>query len=130
MTLKRRDLLLSGGGMAVTFAVGQLTWAKAANPQTPRTPTKWRREADVVVIGSGATGLPAAIVAREAGASVVPVKPSRTSAAMPSPAVATSRSAAVPACKKKRHRGFAGPVVSRPDRLVGGRTERVSRLPL
>jgi succinate dehydrogenase/fumarate reductase flavoprotein subunit len=32
---------------------------------------EWRREADVVVIGSGATGLPAAIVAREAGASVI-----------------------------------------------------------
>ena len=67
MTLKRRDLLLSGGGMAVTFAVGQLTSAKAANTaKTPRAPTKWRQEADVVVIGSGATGLPAAIVAREA----------------------------------------------------------------
>jgi len=34
----------------------------------------WDREADVVVIGSGATGLPAAIVAREAGASVVVVE--------------------------------------------------------
>jgi succinate dehydrogenase/fumarate reductase flavoprotein subunit len=32
---------------------------------------KWDHEADVVVIGSGATGLPAAIVAREAGASVI-----------------------------------------------------------
>src|ERR1700688_3426221 len=34
----------------------------------------WDREADVVVIGSGATGLPAAIVAREAGASVIIVE--------------------------------------------------------
>ncbi|HUZ71668.1 MAG TPA: FAD-dependent oxidoreductase [Stellaceae bacterium] len=34
----------------------------------------WQREADVVVIGSGATGLPAAIVAREAGASVILVE--------------------------------------------------------
>jgi succinate dehydrogenase/fumarate reductase flavoprotein subunit len=33
--------------------------------------TNWDREADVVVIGSGATGMPAAIVAREAGASVI-----------------------------------------------------------
>ncbi len=31
----------------------------------------WDREADVVVIGSGATGMPAAIVAREAGSSVI-----------------------------------------------------------
>jgi len=35
---------------------------------------KWSREADVVVIGSGATGLPAAIVAREAGASVIVIE--------------------------------------------------------
>ena len=35
---------------------------------------QWDREADVVVIGSGAAGLPAAIVAREAGASVIVVE--------------------------------------------------------
>src|SRR5208282_2639991 len=35
---------------------------------------KWDREADVVVIGAGAMGLPAAIVAREAGASVIVVE--------------------------------------------------------
>jgi succinate dehydrogenase/fumarate reductase flavoprotein subunit len=35
---------------------------------------QWDREADVVVIGSGATGMPAAIVAREAGASVIVVE--------------------------------------------------------
>jgi succinate dehydrogenase/fumarate reductase flavoprotein subunit len=34
---------------------------------------KWDREADVVVIGTGATGFPAALVAREAGASVIMV---------------------------------------------------------
>jgi len=37
-------------------------------------PAEWHREADVVVIGSGATGLPAAIAAREAGASVIVVE--------------------------------------------------------
>jgi succinate dehydrogenase/fumarate reductase flavoprotein subunit len=37
-------------------------------------PPHWDREADVVVIGSGATGMPAAIVAREAGASVIIVE--------------------------------------------------------
>jgi succinate dehydrogenase/fumarate reductase flavoprotein subunit len=37
-------------------------------------PSLWDREADVVVVGSGATGLPAAIVAREAGASVIIVE--------------------------------------------------------
>ncbi len=35
---------------------------------------KWDREADIVVIGSGATGLPAAIVAQEAGSSVILVE--------------------------------------------------------
>src|SRR5207253_10096698 len=34
----------------------------------------WDREAEIVVIGSGATGLPAAIVAREAGCSVILVE--------------------------------------------------------
>jgi succinate dehydrogenase/fumarate reductase flavoprotein subunit len=37
-------------------------------------PSRWDRAADVVVIGSGATGLPAAIVAREAGVSVIVVE--------------------------------------------------------
>lgn len=37
----------------------------------------WHREADVVVIGSGATGMPAAIVAREAGSSVILVEAER-----------------------------------------------------
>jgi succinate dehydrogenase/fumarate reductase flavoprotein subunit len=35
---------------------------------------KWHSEADVVVIGAGATGLPAAIAAREAGSSVIVVE--------------------------------------------------------
>jgi len=34
----------------------------------------WDSEADVVVVGAGATGLPAAIVAREAGSSVIVVE--------------------------------------------------------
>jgi succinate dehydrogenase/fumarate reductase flavoprotein subunit len=38
------------------------------------TPMSWDREADIVVIGSGAAGMPAAIVAREAGASVILVE--------------------------------------------------------
>jgi len=50
-------------------AAPALAWAQAASP-----PNKWHSEADVVVIGSGATGLPAAIVAREAGASVIVIE--------------------------------------------------------
>jgi succinate dehydrogenase/fumarate reductase flavoprotein subunit len=41
------------------------------NLQAPQPPAEWHREADIVVIGAGATGLPAAIVAREAGSSVI-----------------------------------------------------------
>jgi hypothetical protein len=37
-------------------------------------PSKWDREADIVVVGSGAAGMPAVIVAREAGASVIMVE--------------------------------------------------------
>ncbi len=46
-----------------------LAWVQAASP-----PTTWHTEADVVVIGSGAMGLPAAIAAREAGASVIVIE--------------------------------------------------------
>src|SRR5579862_2357678 len=41
---------------------------------TCQNPVGWDREADVVVIGAGATGLPAAIVACEAGCSVILVE--------------------------------------------------------
>ena len=37
-------------------------------------PVKWDRATDIVVIGAGATGLPAAIVAQEAGSSVILVE--------------------------------------------------------
>ena len=74
MSVKRRDLLLGGGGVAATLAVGQLASSDSASAQAPRTPAKWQRDADVVVIGSGACGLPAAIAAREAGASVILVE--------------------------------------------------------
>jgi glycine/D-amino acid oxidase-like deaminating enzyme len=41
---------------------------------TRQYPVDWDREADVVVIGAGATGLPAAIAACEAGCSVILVE--------------------------------------------------------
>ena len=74
MTLKRRDLLLGGSGMAAALAVAQLAATDTASAQAQRPPANWQHAADVVVIGSGATGLPAAIVAREAGASVILVE--------------------------------------------------------
>ena len=44
---------------------------------TSQSSVEWDLVADVVVIGSGATGMPAAIVAREAGASVIVVEAQR-----------------------------------------------------
>ncbi|HUB96109.1 MAG TPA: FAD-binding protein [Stellaceae bacterium] len=70
MTIDRRTLLLSSGGIAAALATG----AQPAAAQTLRPPAKWTHEADVVVVGSGASGFPASIVARETGASVLLVE--------------------------------------------------------
>ena len=56
-------------GAAAAAAGGRVTQAQAHS-----TSLKWYWEADVVVIGSGAAGLPAAIVAREAGATAIVVE--------------------------------------------------------
>src|SRR4051812_38624835 len=72
MTVNRRDLLVRGGGTAAALATGALASSASAQAQQPA--TQWHREADVVVIGSGACGLPAAIVAKEAGSSVIVVE--------------------------------------------------------
>jgi hypothetical protein len=65
--ISRRDWVKSAGAAGVAAAVGGSPSADAQ----PRSPRRWDRDADVVVIGAGATGFPAAIVAREAGADVV-----------------------------------------------------------
>ena len=61
MTTSRGD---SGNGVA-----GPNTWGVGIGP----IPTSWDLEADVVIIGAGATGLPAAIKAADEGASVIVV---------------------------------------------------------
>ncbi len=69
MAVNRRDFLARGGATAAAaLAAGA---AQPAVAQAQQTPTQWTHEADVVVIGGGACGLPASIVAREAGASVI-----------------------------------------------------------
>ncbi len=73
MAFKRRDLLLGSAGMAAGLAAGSLASGSTC-AQAQQSPTKWDRDADVVVIGSGATGLPASIVAQEAGSSVILVE--------------------------------------------------------
>ena len=73
MGIDRRDFLLTGGGLAAGLAAGDLASPRPASAQA-QPAVEWQREADVVVIGSGAVGLPASIVAREAGCSVIVVE--------------------------------------------------------
>ena len=69
-SLSRRHFITSGAaaGAVVATTSAQAQTARAADAIT------WDREADVVVIGAGAGGLPAAIAAREKGASVIVVE--------------------------------------------------------
>jgi succinate dehydrogenase/fumarate reductase flavoprotein subunit len=65
----KRTALATGAITAATFISPPDTSAKAKGPSI-----KWNKETDVVVIGAGAMGLPAAIVAREGGARVILVE--------------------------------------------------------
>jgi len=68
--ISRRQFLKRTAFAGTAAAVGSLISTGPAS--AARKPSiKWSKEADVVVIGAGATGLPAAIVVREAGASVI-----------------------------------------------------------
>jgi len=67
----RRHFLENAAAAAGAVA---LVGAVPEAAQAPARPGRWHREADVVIIGSGATGLPAAIAAREQGASVIVVE--------------------------------------------------------
>ena len=60
--------------MAARFRKGRAPSLTQMGARMHKTERAWQREADVVVIGAGATGLPAAIAAREAGASVILVE--------------------------------------------------------
>ena len=53
---------------------GARRYIPSVGAATGQSPVDWDREADVVVIGAGATGLPAAIVACEAGCSIILVE--------------------------------------------------------
>ena len=62
--------MTTGGGDDATDVVGP----GALGAGIGHMPASWDLEADVVVIGAGATGLPAAIAAIDAGASVLVVE--------------------------------------------------------
>ena len=68
----RREFLRDAAIAGVGVAAGSLI------PTTPvaaqGVPTTWDKEADVVVIGAGCMGYPAAIIAQEAGSSVILVE--------------------------------------------------------
>ena len=74
MGLTRRDVLISASSGAAAVAANFVDTVTPATAQTAALPQSWDREADIVVIGSGAAGLPAAIVAREAGSSVIVIE--------------------------------------------------------
>ena len=59
--ISRRDWVKGAGAAGIASVVG----AGDAAAQATRPPRRWDRDTDVVVIGAGATGFPAAIVARE-----------------------------------------------------------------
>ena len=64
--IRRRDLLQAGGVLGAAGAMAALV-----NPSAADAAETWAQEFDVVVAGSGAAGLSAAIAAAQAGASVV-----------------------------------------------------------
>ncbi len=70
--ITRREIIRTGAVAGAAAAAGGLAGAGSAAAQTPG--LTWDREADVVVIGTGASGFPAALVAREAGHSVIMVE--------------------------------------------------------
>jgi len=73
MSINRRDLL-KGGAVSAIAAGTAVATSGEATAQALRPPAKWDREADVVVVGSGASGFPASIIARESGAKVIIVE--------------------------------------------------------
>jgi hypothetical protein len=72
--LSRRDFVSTAAvGLGAAALAGMETVPAGADAAQVglQVPKRWDREADVVIIGAGATGLPAAIEAMENGASVI-----------------------------------------------------------
>jgi hypothetical protein len=71
-SVSRRDFVRTGAAAGVGAAVLS-TSGTALAQVSPADAIKWHYEADIVIIGAGCTGLPAAIRARDLGASVIVV---------------------------------------------------------
>ena len=71
--VSRRDFVKSGAAAGAGAAAVFSTSGTALSQVSPAQAVQWHYEADVVVIGAGCTGLPAAIRARDLGASVIVV---------------------------------------------------------
>src|SRR5258705_733789 len=69
----RRDLVKAGAAAGVGAAVLTTSGTALAQGVSPANAIRWNYEADIVIIGGGCTGLPAAIRARDLGASVIVV---------------------------------------------------------
>jgi len=68
----RRNFLKSAGGVAVVAGVAASGVALGTgSADAAKIPKKWNRTADVVIVGTGYTGLVAALVSRELGMSVL-----------------------------------------------------------
>ncbi len=73
--ISRRDFFRGAGLGAAAVAGATLPMLQAQAPQSaPAIPQKWDLEADVVIIGSGSAGMPAAIRARDQGVSVIVIE--------------------------------------------------------
>jgi heterodisulfide reductase subunit A-like polyferredoxin len=68
--ISRRDFVAKGAGAAAGASVFSMS-GNALAQQSPADAIRWDYEADIVIIGAGCVGLPAAIRARDLGASVI-----------------------------------------------------------
>ena len=125
--LSRREFVkgTAAGAGAVALATAGASGAQDAVHR------KWDHQADVVIIGSGATGLPAAIEAREQGASVIVVEANFD---VGGHAILSGGNVALGGGNSRQKKygivDSAGSGFLRPHRLVRGRAERFSRLSL
>lgn len=98
---RRAFIAAAGGTLATSIGVGAIPFERSQAAQS-----KWDHEADVVVVGSGAAALSAAVVATDAGARVIVLE------SAPVPGGATARSGGgfwVPNNKYMRAKGIADP---------------------